>query len=265
MPRPEKPVPGDGPLADLARALRLLRDRTGRTYRELAPVANYSAAQLAAAARGTSCPTRPLVLAYARACAASPPEVAKLRALRAKADAARRHASSNRHQGAVPDQPLTVRQAEPMWEREADAVSESVVAYCEEPQPQQAYTAAQYIRQLRALRAWAGNPGHKEIARRGGNRLLAASSMYDALSPARTTLPPLETVTAIVRACAPGSIRDWVATWQVISLRAFEDANPMPPRGDATLRPRLRVIDGQRHSLRASNPALQPRPTMTRP
>jgi hypothetical protein len=187
-----KPAPGDGPLADLARALRLLRDRTGRTYRELAPTANYSAA-----ATGTSCPTLTLVLAYARGCAASLSEVATLRALWAKADAARRHASSKRRQGAVPDQPLTVRQAEPLWEREAGAVLERIVAYCEEPQPQRAYTAAQYIRQLRALRAWAGNPGHKEIVRRGGNRGLAASSTYDALSPARTTLPPLETVTAI--------------------------------------------------------------------
>ena len=159
---------------------------------------------------------------------------------------------------------MTALQAEPVREQKAEAVLERVVAYCEEPQPQPAHTAAQYIRQLRALRAWAGNPGHKEIARRGGNRRLAASSMYEALSPTRTTLPPLETVTAIVRACAPGSIRDWVTTWQVISLRTFEDANPMPPRGDATRRPRLRVIDGQRHPLRAANPLLQPRPTVTR-
>jgi hypothetical protein len=48
-------------------------------------------------------------------------------------------------------------------------------------------------------------------------------------------------------AYVPGSVRDRAATWQAISLRAFEDANPMPLSGDATRRPRLRVIDGQRN------------------
>jgi hypothetical protein len=75
--------------------------------------------------------------------------------------------------------------------------------------------------------------------------------MYDALSASRTTLPPLETVTTIVRACAPGSVRDWITTWQAISLRVFEDANPMPPAAATTRRPRLRVIDGHGRSRQA--------------
>jgi hypothetical protein len=249
MPWPEKPVPGNGSLADLAWKLRRLKDRTGRTYRDLAPVANYSPAQLAAAAAGTSCPTLTLVLAYARACGASPTEVAQLRTLWVKADAARpRRARSTPRPSTATAKTriLETKPARGSWPM--IEVAEPILAYSEEPRPEQAKTAAQYIRQLGALRAWAGKPGHKEIARRGGNRRLAASSMYDALSPARTTLPPLETVTTIVRACAPGSVRDWVATWQAISLRAFQDAHPMPPAVAAPRRP-LRVVDGQRRSL----------------
>jgi hypothetical protein len=249
MPRPEKPVPGDGPLADLAWKLRRLKDRTGRTYRDLAPAANYSPAQLAAAAAGTSCPTLTLVLAYARACGASPPEVAQLRALWVEADAARaRRARFTPHPSAATAKTLILEAKPARGPGPVIEVAEPILAYSEEPRPEQAKTAAQYIRQLGALRAWAGKPGHKEIARRGGNRRLAASSMYDALSLARTTLPPLETVTTIVRACAPGSVRDWVAIWQAISLRAFEDAHPMPPTVATPHRP-LRVIDGQRRSL----------------
>jgi hypothetical protein len=252
MPRPEKPVPGDGPLADLAWKLRWLKDRTARTYRDLAPTANYSPAQLAAAAAGTSCPTLTLVLAYARACGASPPEVAQLRALWAKAAAARpRRARPAPRPSAAAAKTLILQTKPARGPGPVIEVAEPIRAYSEEPRPERAKTAAQYIRQLGALRAWAGKPGHKEIVRRGGNRTLAASSMYDALSPTRTTLPPLETVTAIVRACAPGSVRDWVATWQAISLRAFEDAHPMPPTAASPRRP-LRVVDGRRRPLPAS-------------
>src|SRR5689334_20939923 len=102
MPRPEKPIPGDGPLADLARELRQLKNRSGRTYRQLAPAGHYSPAQLAVAADGKSCPTLPLVLAYARACKASSSDIARLEALREEAEAARRQrAGSRRNPGTV--------------------------------------------------------------------------------------------------------------------------------------------------------------------
>jgi hypothetical protein len=244
MPRPEKPIPGDGPLADLARELRQLRNRSGRTYRQLAPAGNYSPAQLAAAAAGTSCPTPSLVLAYARACEASSSDIARLQALRDEAEAARRQrASSRRSPGTVEAESVEAELSEPLRSVpvfEAEAAREYI--YVGEPRPEQTHTAAQYIYQLGALRAWAGKPGVKEIARRSGNRGLAASSMYDALSSKRTTLPPLETVITIVRACAPRSINDWVATWRMISLRSFEDANPMPPGRNAARRPQLRAV-----------------------
>ena len=74
------------------------------------------------------------------------------------------------------------------------------------PDPWQARTAAGYVRQLRALRAWAGNPGVKDIARAGvelgllhdpgesrwRGDLAPSSTVYDALNPKRTTLPKLQ-------------------------------------------------------------------------
>ena len=59
--------------------------------------------------------------------------------------------------------------------------------------------------------------------------MLACSTMYDALNSARTTLPRLEVVRAIVTACARGAVDTWIMAWQAIKLREFERANPLPP------------------------------------
>ncbi len=102
-------------------------------------------------------------------------------------------------------------------------------------------TPAGFVYQLRALRVWAGNPGHSEIGRRAGRRL-ASSTMYDALRPSRATLPPLETVQAIVHGCLPdqASAAEWVTAWRAIALREFERANRLP----AGSPPALRIVGG---------------------
>jgi len=104
-----------------------------------------------------------------------------------------------------------------------------------EPDPWKASTAAQYVRQLRALRAWAGQPGHKEshkeIGRLNGRRM-PSSTLYDALSGARTQLPPLGVVRDIVRACSsPDAYQDWIDAWRALRLRQFEQGNPDPEEG----------------------------------
>ena len=71
------------------------------------------------------------------------------------------------------------------------------------------------MRQLRALRAWAGSPGVKDITRadvelgllydpgesRWRGDLVPSSTVYDALNPNRTTLPQLKIAQMITRAC----------------------------------------------------------------
>ena len=70
MARPERELdPDDGPVEELAIALRDLRNACGRpSYRELAARVGYSAATLAEAAGGRRLATLPVVLAYVRAC-----------------------------------------------------------------------------------------------------------------------------------------------------------------------------------------------------
>ncbi|HEX6681982.1 MAG TPA: helix-turn-helix domain-containing protein [Candidatus Limnocylindrales bacterium] len=70
MPRPERPLDGDGGVvAQFAAELRMLRQQAGSPgYRSLARRANYSAATLASAASGRRLPTLEVTLAYVAAC-----------------------------------------------------------------------------------------------------------------------------------------------------------------------------------------------------
>jgi hypothetical protein len=226
--RPEKPILENGPVADLARALRQIRDRAGRPpYRALAGTAHTSPTVLADAAAGHACPTWLVVQAFVRACGGDPQNV---RPLWEKANTATR--ASRRKQAAaraVHSIPASSG-SEPRGRRE---VPDRIPA---EPNPWKASTPAQYVRQLRALRAWAGDPGRKAISGPSG-RWISSSTLYDALSPSRTKLPSLDVVRAIVQACAsPEAGRDWIDAWRALRLRQFEQENPEPleedPKGD---------------------------------
>jgi transcriptional regulator with XRE-family HTH domain len=68
MPRPERPIDPNWPLADFAGGLRGLRKTRGITYREMVGITHYSLATLSAAANGRHLPTLEVTLAYACAC-----------------------------------------------------------------------------------------------------------------------------------------------------------------------------------------------------
>jgi hypothetical protein len=230
MVRPERPVTGDGPLPAIARALRLVRAQAGNPgYRELGSRTQYSKTRLSDAASGAECPSWEITKAFADACDPTGNAALRLRSLWEKASQAernRRRASSRRRRAAS---------ASPVTDRGARS---GLTAGAPRPEPDG--TAIRFVYQLRALRAWAGNPGHKEIGRRAG-RPLASSTMYDALNPGRTNLPPLETVQAIVHACLPdpAAAAAWITAWCTVKLREFERANPLPADEP---RPALRVI-----------------------
>ena len=143
--RPEKPIAGKGPVADLARALRELRARAGTpAYKRLSTRTNYSNAVLAAAAAGNRCPTWDVTRSLVQACDGDPADV---RPLWEQADLAERAARHAERLGNVSPMPRR-KQAE----RRAAA-----------PDPWKATTTAGYIHLLRALRAWGGNPGHQAV------------------------------------------------------------------------------------------------------
>jgi hypothetical protein len=237
MPRPERPVEGHGPVQDLARELRRIRDQAGTPgYREMSEAVKFSRETLSAAARGASCPAWEVTRAFAEACDPTGAAGRRIRPLwdvAEKASRRRRPAGRRRPAAAAP------RPAGPARPSPADC----------QPRPDPGWTPAQFIHGLRGLRAWAGNPGWDEASQRLGRWWdLPSSTMYDALSPKRTTLPPLRTARKILMACLDdmGDVDDWVRAWQAISHREFARINPMPHSepADGAQAP-LRIVSSQ--------------------
>jgi hypothetical protein len=220
MPRPEIPVISHGAVPDLARALRQLRYQAGQpSYRTLSQKAHVSKTALAAAAEGYRRPTWAVTEAFVRACGGDPQS---WRPLWMKANTEAK--VSQRQRAAV--QAVQLHPAAPRPRPGQRLETQSRITA--EPVPWKASTPAQYVYQLRALRAWAGQPGRKEINRQSGLGM-SSSTLYDALSPARTRLPPLEIVRAIVLTCAsPERCEDWTDAWRALRLRQFEQENPVP-------------------------------------
>ena len=240
MARPERPVPGEGPLADLARELRRVRERaSGRGYRELAAKASFSRETLAAAARGEQCPSWDVVKAFADACDPTGGEARRLRPLWQKASPAgstgRRRRSSARRGPVAAGQP--VRASRP--------------GLAGSPRPDPEGTAAEYAYQLRALRAWAGNLGYKELLSWHGRRrlIMGRTAFYEVLSPRRTTLPRLELVRQLLAVYLDddaAKVGEWVSAWRAIAHREFTEANPRPAGQPGTgTRTPLRIAAGQ--------------------
>jgi hypothetical protein len=238
MPRPEKYITETGPSAELAVALRRLRAAAGMpTYRALAPVANYSVSVLAAATDGSACPSWDVTLAFARACKASSQEEAELRALWERASAHKAAQAVRRKARRSLGQSGT---AAPSRRSPGQALMPG------EPDPRKAKTAAQYVRQMAMLRAWAGQPSASDISREAQRNYgyVTVNAIYDALDLKRITLPRLEVVEPIVRVLAPAvSVGHWVVTWRAIRVREFERDHPDPEEyAAAGKRAQLRVV-----------------------
>lgn len=218
MGRPERPITGDDPLAVLARSLRRLRVRAGRpTYRTLAGQAHYSAPTLAGAAAGRVRPTWEVTEAIARACGATEPELTEFRRLWAEAD--RAVASLRARRGRPEPRPVRATLTAGSLPRRGKETRRP--ARPGEPRPAAGGDAVQFARALRAVRAWAGQPGAKEIARRSGIRI-APSTMYDALRAGSLRFPSLEVTRAVVLACAPHAVDEWVDAWRAVQMIEFE-------------------------------------------
>jgi len=215
--RPERPITGDDPLAALARSLRRLRVRVSRpAYRTLARQVHYSAPTLAEAAAGRVRPTWEVTEAFARACGITEPELAEFRQLWAEAD--RAVAALRARRGPEPRPVRATLTAGSLPRRGKEARRPARPG---EPRPAADGDAAQFARALRAVRAWVGQPGAKEIARRSGIRI-APSTMYDALRAGSLRFPSLEVTQAVVLACAPHAVDEWVDAWRAVQMIEFE-------------------------------------------
>jgi hypothetical protein len=228
--RPEKPILGGGALAKELRATRELAgmmSSAGKpTYRELAQKAACAPSVLAAAASGRRCPSWQITKAFVTACGQDPERV---RQLWANADRAQRARRPQRRRPASPQLAPVKR-----LRTHVDAGSPADLRRVRPPDPLAASTPAEYVRLLRALRAWGGRPGLREIRQAAlpGERWrhTSSSSLYDALSLKRTKLPPLGLVLAVVRACRAENEAEWRYAWGALSLleQAATDS-PSPP------------------------------------
>lgn len=212
--RPESPITLDGPVADLARALRRLRDRAGKPgYRKLAKATSFSSTTLSAAAAGETRPSLDVAQTFARACGADAGELAKIETLW--------EAANEAHLAARKRQILTGRALQSLLGgglRPQAARRPQEPTALGHPRPDPAGTAQDFVRQLCALRVWVGQPGYKRISSRAGARL-PRSTMYDVLNQKRTTLPPLDAVQIIVAGCTPEAVDEWAAAWRAIKYR----------------------------------------------
>jgi transcriptional regulator with XRE-family HTH domain len=190
MSRPEKDIdPDGGPLAELALALRALRQEVGLTYRELAAIANYSHGVLSAAAGGSRLPSWAVVQAFVTACGVDDAEW-RVRWERAKATPVK----------------ATV---EPPADVTPPAVSARSVV-----DPRGARTPAEFVEHMRELRVWANQPSLRALAaraRRAGH-VLPVSTLHDSLT--RDRLPSHDVVIAFVVACGAPDPQVWITAWR---------------------------------------------------
>lgn len=111
------------------------------------------------------------------------------------------------------------------------------------PNPHEAHTAAEFVAQLRGLRAWSGLT-YRQLARRAMERgeVLPPSTVAAALN--RETLPRTDLVRALVRACGgdDDTVEVWVSTRRRLAVEegmapAAVEQVPSPGWGDQAAAP----------------------------
>lgn len=214
MGRRESHIIGDGPVAELAHALRELRGRVRLTYRDMHVIAHYSPAALNNAAAGKRCPTWDVVQAFVTSCGGEVDDRWYSLWEAARASSSRRPPYSTRRE-----------------EEESKTTSHSdeppVRPTVRRPDPWQD-TPADFVRELRLLHKQADSPNGAKIyqawrerastKRRSYERKdLPKSTLNDALrhNPDRRTLPKLDLVQMVAYACG-ADVEEWTESWQRI-------------------------------------------------
>ena len=196
MPRPEKPIAANNPLAQFANGLRALRQSADLTYRQMAATTGYSVSVLSTAAGGKELPTWEVTSAYVSACS-GPLDQWRHLWLRLKNE-------SSHLQDAAPA-----------------PTSNTAGAL---PHPEQVNTPSQLAAALRALRRQSGDPSYAELRKaartiktRSGRPLaLPRSTVSDMLTYGR---PSTETLLAFLAVCQITENR--AAVWLAARERAM--------------------------------------------
>jgi tetratricopeptide (TPR) repeat protein len=97
------------------------------------------------------------------------------------------------------------------------------------PLPDDPQDVADFVRALRALKLWAGDPSLDVLRRRTG---VAKSTLSDAFNPQRRRTPSLDLVRVIVSACGanPAEVAAWDRAWRLLRERTDSAAASASPR-----------------------------------
>ncbi|MFF2305974.1 helix-turn-helix domain-containing protein [Streptomyces sp. NPDC058128] len=201
MPRPEKPISTDAPLAlrELAEHLRELRAQSGLTYSQLADRVEASPSNLSRAASGASLPSWSAVESFARATRAKSSELGPLKEL---------------------------------WLRAAASQREDRVSYIkpgEELNPELLQAAQQHQQALLLgkLYVQVGRPSLRQLEQRTG---LSKSTVHRVIT-GQSRAGATETFRALVDLCPPDLGAQWRVAWD-----AARSDTPSSPKAAATTR-----------------------------
>ncbi len=114
------------------------------------------------------------------------------------------------------------------------------------PLPGDAHDVTEFVRSLRAVKVWAGDPSLQVLRRRTG---VATSTLSDAFNPHRRRPPSLDLVRQILHACGahPSDVAEWEHVWRRLRERAVATDEPdVVPR---QLPPDVFGFVGRTHAL----------------
>ncbi|WTX00972.1 helix-turn-helix domain-containing protein (plasmid) [Streptomycetaceae bacterium NBC_01309] len=224
MGRPESKIPGDGPVADLARFLRTLRQQAGQTLRPMADRTTYSVSTLSRAANGLHVPSNDVLNEYVRLCDGG---------RRDQAEAHRLWVQARLHKARP-------RRPQPRTCTPVTAVT----------------SPADLIAAMHDVRLDAGGPSLRDLEGRAGKLrlVLPRSTVSDALRGA-SRLPSWRLLEAYVRACGvpENELWLWRTAWQRASGRV--DAGDLDMLGDLA-----DFVNGSAHQPHRQPPGSAARP-----
>ena len=104
------------------------------------------------------------------------------------------------------------------------------------PDPGLVGTVPEYVRELRRLKIWAGNPSLDQLRKLTG---FPRSTLSDALNPKRSTLPAIELVRELVVACGctEGETSKWLDGWRRVAAAQGVRDDPSPESDQRSSKP----------------------------
>jgi tetratricopeptide (TPR) repeat protein len=123
------------------------------------------------------------------------------------------------------------------------------------PDPSSARDAAGFVREMRRLKGWVGNPSFQNLSRRSG---LPTSTLADATNSHRVGLPRLEVVRSFVAACgvAGEAATAWERAWRDIQSAASSGTAELRAINPRELPPDVAPFCGRRDAVRALDEVL---------